>query len=49
MAITKMSIARGEEIDFQTGISYEAYLQTFLFTQDEHRAKVRDFVESRKK
>jgi enoyl-CoA hydratase/carnithine racemase len=49
MAITKMSIARGEENDFQTGISYEAYLQTFLFTQEEHLAKVRDFLAGKKK
>jgi enoyl-CoA hydratase/carnithine racemase len=49
MATTKMTIARGEENDFQTSISYEAYLQTFLFTQEEHRQKVRDFLESRKK
>jgi enoyl-CoA hydratase/carnithine racemase len=49
MAITKMTIARGEENDFQTSISYEAYLQTFLFTQDEHRTKVRDFLAGRKK
>ena len=49
MAITKMSIARGEENDFQTSISYEAYLQTYLFTQEEHLAKVRDFLAGRKK
>lgn len=49
MATTKMSIARGEENDFQTSISYEAYLQSFLFTQEEHRAKVRDFLTSKKK
>jgi len=49
MATTKMSIARGEENDFQTSISYEAYLQTFLFTQEEHRARVRDFMAGRKK
>lgn len=49
MAMTKMTIARGEDNDFQTSISYEAYLQTFLFTQEEHRQKVRDFLESRKK
>ena len=49
MATTKMSIARGEENDFQTSISYEAYLQTFLFTQEEHLAKVRDFMAGRNK
>ncbi|WJR80901.1 enoyl-CoA hydratase/isomerase family protein [Bradyrhizobium sp. NP1] len=48
VAATKFSVARGEEADFQTCISYEAYVQSFMFTLDDHRIRLRGYLEQRK-
>lgn len=39
-AVTKLSINRGEDADLQTCLGYEAYLQAFLFTRDEHKIRL---------
>ena len=44
-AVTKLSINRGEDADFQTCLSYEAYLQTFLFTTNEHKHRLRTLMD----
>src|SRR5262249_6972565 len=33
-AATKLAVTRSSEIDLQTGLSYEAYVQTYLFTTE---------------
>jgi enoyl-CoA hydratase/carnithine racemase len=48
-AATKFSINRGEEADLQTCLGYEAYVQSFLFTTDEHRSRLGEFMRGRKK
>jgi enoyl-CoA hydratase/carnithine racemase len=40
-AVTKPSINRAEDTDLQTCLSYEAYLQAFLFTRDEHKDRLK--------
>lgn len=39
-AVTKLAINRGEDTDLQACLSYEAYLQTFLFTRNEHKSRL---------
>lgn len=48
-AATKFAIARGEEIDLNSCISYEAYIQGFMFTLPEHRSRLGEFLNTRKK
>lgn len=39
-AISKQAVLRGQDADFQTCATYEAYLQSYLFTTDEHRDRL---------
>ncbi|WP_454643809.1 enoyl-CoA hydratase/isomerase family protein [Bradyrhizobium liaoningense] len=43
-AVTKLAINRAEDADLQTCLSYEAYLQTFLFTREEHRDRLKKLL-----
>ncbi|WP_100179058.1 enoyl-CoA hydratase/isomerase family protein [Bradyrhizobium nitroreducens] len=43
-AVTKLAINRGEDADLQTCLSYEVYLQTFLFTRDEHKDRLKTLL-----
>lgn len=39
-AISKQVVLRGQDIDFQTAAIYETYLQSYLFTTDDHRTRL---------
>lgn len=39
-AISKQAVLRGQDADFQTCATYEAYLQSYLFTTDDHRIRL---------
>jgi enoyl-CoA hydratase/carnithine racemase len=43
-AVTKLAINRAEDADLQTCLSYEVYLQTFLFTREEHRDRLKKLL-----
>jgi enoyl-CoA hydratase/carnithine racemase len=43
-AATKRSVARCEDSDYQSFISYEAYVQSFLFTLDDHKVRLRELT-----
>lgn len=47
-AATKLAVARGEDSDLQTCITYEAYAQSFLFTLPEHKSRVRALINKQK-
>jgi enoyl-CoA hydratase/carnithine racemase len=40
-AASKLAIVRGEDADLQTCITYESYVQNYLFTQDEHKSRLK--------
>ena len=40
-AATKLAVVRGEDADLQTCITYEAYVQNYLFTTDDHKNRLR--------
>ena len=48
-AATKLAVVRGEDADLQTCITYEAYVQNYFFTTDDHKNRLRAFMEQRKK
>lgn len=39
-AATKFTLTRAEEVDFQTSINYDTYVQSFMFTLDEHKDRL---------
>lgn len=39
-AATKMAVLRGQDSDLQTCLSYETYVQTYLFTTAEHKSRL---------
>lgn len=39
-AISKQVVLRGQDADFQTCAVYEGYVQSYLFTTDEHRVRL---------
>jgi enoyl-CoA hydratase/carnithine racemase len=39
-AISKQAVLRGQDSDFQSSLTYETYLQSYLFTTDEHRTRL---------
>lgn len=43
-AVTKLAINRAEDADLQTCLSYEVYLQTFLFTRNEHKDRLKKLL-----
>jgi enoyl-CoA hydratase/carnithine racemase len=48
-AASKLAIARGEDTDLQSCLSYEAYVQNYLFSTDEHKSRLRALMEQRKR
>ena len=47
-AATKFTVTRAEEVDFQTCINYDTYVQTFMFTLDEHKQRLGKLMSERK-
>ncbi len=47
-AATKFAVSRAGETDLQTSLNYEAYIQTYLFTTEEHRSRLGAFMKGRK-
>jgi enoyl-CoA hydratase/carnithine racemase len=47
-AATKMAVLRGQDSDLQTCLSYETYIQTYLFTTDEHKSRLRTLMDRTK-
>jgi enoyl-CoA hydratase/carnithine racemase len=39
-AISKLSLRRGQEMTLEAALGYEAYLQSFAFRSDEHKARL---------
>lgn len=39
-AASKLAIVRGEDADLQTCITYETYMQTYLFSTDDHKSRL---------
>jgi enoyl-CoA hydratase/carnithine racemase len=48
-AASKLSIARGEDTDLQTCLSYEAYVQNYLFSTDDHKTRLRALMKQQKR
>ena len=46
---TKMAVMRGEDTDFESCLSYEAYLQSYLFQTEDHKQRLRTLLTSLKK
>jgi enoyl-CoA hydratase/carnithine racemase len=47
-AASKLAIARGEDTDLQSCLSYEAYVQNYLFSTDDHKSRLRALMEQQK-
>jgi 2-(1,2-epoxy-1,2-dihydrophenyl)acetyl-CoA isomerase len=43
-AISKLSLRRGQEMTLEAALGYEAYLQSFAFRSDEHKARLAAFI-----
>lgn len=43
-AISKQAVLRGQDMDFQSCATYEAYLQSYLFTTEEHRQRLATLI-----
>jgi enoyl-CoA hydratase/carnithine racemase len=41
--ITKLALRRGESLDLDTDLEYEAYLQSFAFRSDDHKRRLAAF------
>jgi len=41
---TKLALTRGEDADFETCLSYEAYVQSYLFRTDDHKTRLRSLL-----
>ena len=48
-AISKQAVLRGQDMDFQSCATYEAYLQSYLFTTEEHRQRLAALMSTLKK
>lgn len=48
-AATKMAIMRGEDADFESCLSYEAYLQSYLFQTEDHKQRLSVLLAALKK
>ena len=48
-AASKLSIARGEDTDLQACLSYETYVQNYLFSTDDHKTRLRALMEQQKR
>ena len=48
-AASKLAIARGEDTDLQSCLSYEAYVQNYLFSTDDHKSRLRALMEQQKR
>lgn len=48
-AASKLAIARGEDTDLQACLSYEAYVQNYLFSTDDHKSRLRALMEQQKR
>jgi enoyl-CoA hydratase/carnithine racemase len=48
LAATKLAVARGETDSLETLLSYEAFVQSFLFTLPDHKERLSAFLKSRK-
>ncbi len=48
-AASKLSIARGEDTDLQACLNYEIYVQNYLFSTDDHKARLRALMEQQKR
>ncbi|WP_088625841.1 enoyl-CoA hydratase/isomerase family protein [Oceanicola sp. 22II-s10i] len=46
---TKIATMRGETTEFDACMDYEAFIQTFLFTRDEHKTRLSDLMKKLKK
>jgi len=44
-AASKLAIVRGEDTDLQTCITYETYVQTYLFSTDDHKNRLRALMD----
>ena len=47
--ITKLSLRRGEHVDFATELEYESYMQSFAFRGDEHKQRLDAFRQARRR
>jgi len=45
-AVSKQVVLRGQDTDFQTCATYEAYVQGYLFTTDDHRERLNSLIAS---
>lgn len=45
-AVSKHAVLRGQDADFQTCATYEAYVQSYLFTTDDHRERLSKLLAS---
>lgn len=43
-AASKLAIVRGEDADLQTSITYETYMQNYLFFTEDHKSRLRDLM-----
>lgn len=46
-AATKFTLTRAEEVDFQTCINYDTYVQSFMFTLDVHKERLGKLMSER--
>lgn len=46
-AATKFTLTRAEEVDFQTCINYDTYVQSFMFTLDDHKHRLGKLMNER--
>jgi len=44
-AATKLALNRADDTSFEACITYEAYVQNYMFTTDEHRARLRALMQ----
>jgi enoyl-CoA hydratase/carnithine racemase len=45
-AATKLALVRADDTSFEACITYEAYLQNYMFTTDEHRSRLRSLMQA---
>lgn len=48
VAATKLIIQRGETTDYATCVSYELYMQCYMLNTDEHKRRLKAFLDGRK-
>lgn len=48
-AASKLAIVRSDDADLQTCIGYEAYVQTYLFSTDDHKTRLRSLMDQQRR